>query len=378
MLKDPPAPAAEDVVILGPVKYLETNPAVTLDGSVRFDDQFFEDMREIKARWSESDQGEMPQVTIHAGVSEALSKVLQPLLHDALVFLACAIDEEKSCHESEKIIYHPGKDYQQNQGETFWPKIAERRDSHQAAQPPPPTLLRITALGAHHVVEWQSESGDESIQSNAKTWGWRYSYPGWTWLDNEHRFQYEYGRGERIFVTHRVPLSRGEVEALVFAQKWIGFGNPANYELAGGIAPKVIRGAVSVVSQVGAGDRLGLHSFDDPRIMNSSGRKCFNCQSLAYFTENLVVPPLYYNFVARGSAMALYRTDRRSLTFFMRGLLRPNESFDPGVWEAMQSISKKGVLADLGQAGSAQDATDRAPDETTNRGLSFFQTFLLA
>ncbi len=72
-------------------------------------------------------------------------------------------------------------------------------------------------------------------------WGRRYSYPAEGWVENEPRKV-----GEEIFVTHDVPLSRGEVEALAFAQKWVGFGNPANYVAYGGKLQLMRKSGVSL------------------------------------------------------------------------------------------------------------------------------------
>ncbi len=160
-------------------------------------------------------------------------------------------------------------------------------------------------------------------------WGWRYSFPRNGWLENEHRYGYN-GSYERILVTHRVPLSRGEVEALAFAQKWIGFGNSKNYRQVGGgagVAWRVLDGLFWFFWDT---------NLTDPNLLVAeNGEKPLNCQSLGYFTENLVVPQWSSSFF--GPYLEWWRrTDRRSFTSFLKGsgAFRANESFDLGVAEA--------------------------------------------
>ncbi len=101
-------------------------------------------------------------LTTTTTIREDLSAILQKILYDALHALACAVDEEEWATCTEKIIYNPAETYQRNQVEDFWPAIGKRMKG-EGPEPykGPYTLLRITAIGVHHVVEWQSDTRDE-------------------------------------------------------------------------------------------------------------------------------------------------------------------------------------------------------------------------
>ncbi|CAD7966237.1 unnamed protein product [Amoebophrya sp. A120] len=274
-----------------------------------------------------------PQVQLHADR-------IRTILKTALQYLACSIDglELVDCQKNKVLIYDVNETYMTNI-RTFWRTISERRgdesraekknqevaegDEPRAEKKNQEVYLRIVGSQAlrtpwdtnmHHIVEFQSSVDYENEMNN---WGFRAAYGASGLITNEAR-----GPREQILMTQRVPMSLGEVIALMIASKWIGFGSGANYQL---VSEKrtTIEGFVRRPFS-GVKEQLKKNQNENPLNVNGvpirrrQPQNQFNCQSLAYFILNLLAPP--DNFI-------------------------PPESEDSGVWKKRRDYRTQGIHA---------------------------------
>ncbi len=224
---------------------------------------------------------------------------IRTILKTALQYLACSIDglELVDCQKNEVLIYDVNETYMTNI-RTFWRTISKRRgDESRAEKKNQEVYLRIVGsqalsfvswdINMHHIVEFQSSVDYENEMNN---WGFRAAYGQGGLITNEAR-----GPREQILITQKVPMSLGEVIALMIASKWIGFGNGANYQV---VSEKrtTIEGFVRRPFS-GVKEQLKKNQNENPLNVNGvpirrrQPQNQFNCQSLAYFILNLLAPP---------------------------------------------------------------------------------------